>query len=140
MKSKILFCDREMIIEEKNKGFCLNYCQIIDFSADKPYIRVSIIGNRSIYLETSFSELETQLPSFFFRCNRSAIVNLLLVTMYRLCKRKYILSTSFGKEFPVSIQNKKRMKELLFFHKTHNFHSDDCLFCEKAWKNFKINI
>jgi DNA-binding LytR/AlgR family response regulator len=134
MKSKILFCDREMIIEEKNKGICLNYCQIIDFSADKPYIKVSTIDKKSIYLETSLAELETQLPSFFFRCNRSAIVNLLLVTMYRFDKKKYILSAILGKEFPVSLHNKNQFKEILFFYKTHNFRSDDCFSCKEAWK------
>jgi DNA-binding LytR/AlgR family response regulator len=134
MKSRIIFCDREMIIEEKAGGIFLDYRRIIDFSTDKPYIKVSTIDKKYIHLETTLSELETQLPPFFFRCNQSAIVNLLLVTMYRLDKRKYILSTSLEKNFYVSPPNKSKFKEMLFFYKTHHFQSDGCFFCGKAWK------
>ena len=133
MKSKILFNDREMLIEERCKGICLNYRKIIDFTTDKPYIRVSATDKKIIYLDTTLSELEAQLPPFFFRCNQSSIVNLLLITAYRLYKRKYVLSTCFDKEFSVSTQNREKFKELLFFFKTHNFNSEDCLCCKKAW-------
>ena len=133
MKSKILFNDREILIEERSRGICLSYSKITDFSTDKPYIRISTTDKKIIYLDTTLTELETQLPPFFFRCNQSSIVNLLLITTYRLNKRKYILSIGLEKEFSVSTQNRKKFKEILFFYKTNNFYSNNCLCCKKAW-------
>ena len=133
MKSNILFGDQELFIEERTKGICLSYRQIVDFSTDKPYIKVSTTDNKSLYLETTLAELETHLPLFFFRCNQSTIVNLLLVSAYRKDKRKYILSTSLSKEFSVSPQNINLFKEVLTFYKTNQFISNDCISCGKAW-------
>lgn len=38
MKTRVIFGDKALIIEEKSGGTCLNYDQIIDISTDKPYV------------------------------------------------------------------------------------------------------
>jgi DNA-binding LytR/AlgR family response regulator len=115
MKTRIIFCDKELIIEEKSKGTCLNYNQIIDISTNKPYVVISTLEKRQIYLEISLLELEKQLPPFFFRCNQSSIINLLFVNLYETKKKNYILYTVLGKNFTVSPKNKKNFKNKCYY-------------------------
>jgi hypothetical protein len=43
MKSKITYCDKEIIIDETNKTVCLEYSQIAYFSTYKPYVQITIL-------------------------------------------------------------------------------------------------
>ena len=91
------------------------------------------VQRKKIYLEISLLELEKQLPLFFFRCNRSSIVNLLFVNIYETKKKNYILHTVSGKKFPVSLRNRKTFKSKFLYLKQHDFYSENCIMCKRAW-------
>jgi DNA-binding LytR/AlgR family response regulator len=107
MRSKITFCDKEMIIDKKNKVICLSYSKIVDISTNRPYVVISTMDNQSIYLEASLIELEENLPIVFFRCNQSSIINLFHVT----CYKENEIYLVFGKVFILSFAKKKLSKQ-----------------------------
>lgn len=125
MKQNILFYDREMIIEERNRIICLEYNRIVDITTDRPYSVITLSDNKSVSISLSLSTLNENLPAIFSQCNHSSIVNLLHVHSYYKKERIFYLHTKSGKQFRVSPKYKHD-----FFKKIHFAKSQACLFYE----------
>lgn len=137
---KIVFCDKEMIIEDGRKTIFLTYYQIVDITTSRPYIVVTLLNNDKFFIDSSLSQLYAHLPVVFFKCNRSSIINLLHVKLYLKEKRHFKVHTALQKQFCISPQYSDEFKKKLYFIKTHSFFSEDCLSCNKQQGNKNINI
>jgi DNA-binding LytR/AlgR family response regulator len=101
---EIGYGDKEMYIKQSLKIYRLKYENIISISVDRPYIMITI-PDKNIYMETSLTKLETNLPDFFFRCNRKTVVNLMHVLVYKESDGN--LYTNLGKVYNVSFRRRK---------------------------------
>ncbi|WP_080903091.1 LytTR family DNA-binding domain-containing protein [Parabacteroides sp. Marseille-P3160] len=131
-KGNILFCDRELIVEESNKVTCLYYYDILDVVAEAPYTTITTIKNKKVYLETPLSQIAKRLPSVFFQCNRSVIVNLIYVSLYEKEGSFFVLHAALGKKYIISSRKKNVFRERLHYVKTHFFRCEACLSCRNA--------
>lgn len=139
-KENILFGGRELIVEDLNKVTCLYYYDILDVVAEAPYIAITTIENKKIYLDFTLSQLIKDLPCIFFQCNRSAIVNLIHVSLYEKKGSSLFLHVISEKKYKISLRRKSLFFERLHYVKTHFFRYGECLSCRNVTDCDGFNI
>lgn len=114
----------KMSLTGNGKWKAVPYKDIMYLNASNNYNRVFIRDTNIIY-HTSFSlsQLEKMLPSIFFRCHRSVIINLAYVGTINKFQR--FIVTSAGEKLPVA---RERMHLLL--SKLHALDRISVPFCE----------
>jgi len=136
MKSKITYCDKELIIEDPHKIICMGYDQIALISTNKPYLQITTIDRKTIIFDGLIAELKKNLPDFFFCCNRSILVNLLYVTTFeKICNKYQIHITVLDKTINIASEYNDLFKRKLIEIKNCTSLSPLCLFCKKAYSN-----
>jgi DNA-binding LytR/AlgR family response regulator len=101
---KIEYGNKEMRIEWNHKICHLKYEDIMSISADRPY-SVITTPDKKLYMETSLTQMDKNLPDIFFRCSRKEIVNLMYVILYSENEGK--IYTNSGKVYNVSFRQRK---------------------------------
>ncbi len=135
MKKQKIKCDtRGMFIYSNSEIIALKYYDIIAIVTDMPYTVVLAKGHKKgIYIESGLSNIIEELPSVFFLCNQSAIVNLYYLQVYEEKYEQYTLHLNTGLTFKVSRRKKQAFKERLLYLK------ENCsLSCEQLHSCSKI--
>jgi DNA-binding LytR/AlgR family response regulator len=101
---KIEYDYKEMRIKWDHKICRLKYENIMSISADRPY-SVITTPDKKLYMETSLTKMDKNLPDIFFRCSRKEIVNLMYVILYSENEGK--IYTNSGKVYTVSFRQRK---------------------------------
>ena len=111
MMSKIVFYDQKMEITVKNGMVVYCYGELMYVIYDAPYCYLYFADKTKYFIQVSLQYLMDNLPeTTFFRCNRSAIIN---VGYYKGFRTKPPVVVIDDKEFNLSRSNVKdfiRMK------------------------------
>lgn len=104
MNFQIKFDDRIMGISTKSGIETRYYGELMYFIFNKPYCDLYFTGNKKYCVEISLKDLIENLPSgAFFKCKRSAVVNLCYFKAFR--KREREIEMEDGKKIELSKQN-----------------------------------
>jgi DNA-binding LytR/AlgR family response regulator len=139
MNDNLVLCDKEMVVTDSHQFFCLRYNQIIDITTNRPYVVITLLDKREIYVLSSLSKLMQNLPVTFFRCNQSSIVNLWYIKSCMRSGRSLIIHTALEKQFSVSPKYKNLFKDRLYFVKNVSI-DEECVFCKKLLNHIPIGI
>ena len=110
-KNGLIFNDKGLIIQERSKGACLCYCEIVSIREDRPYATILTVTGKRYNVLMSLQKIMEHLPSFFFRCSQSDIVNLLYIKEYESKGQTLLLHTLSNQEVSVSKLNRKSFYE-----------------------------
>ena len=95
-----------MEIPVKNGADARYYGELMYVIYDAPYCKLSFVDNTNYTVETSLQSIIDNLPeATFFKCNRSAVINICYYKGYRL--KPPVIVTDDGKEFNLSRRNVK---------------------------------
>lgn len=103
---------------------------ILYITSDKPYTKITFIDHTYGYVRDSILYFTNNLPSFFFRCNKSTIVNLCYVGDCIYDKSKLSIKLSTDCSFKVSRNRKMDFFKYLMESRKYMFCSH-CINCDK---------
>lgn len=83
---------------------------ILYIVSDKPYIKIAFINGTYFLIKDSLTRFCQKLPFFFFRCNKSEVVNLSYVIEHKFIDSILQVRLQPNMEFTIS-----RRKQLDFF-------------------------
>ena len=104
MKQKILFYDRNMVIQVNQKLITHYYGELMYIKFEKPYCHLFFTGKNNYMVEIRLQTLIDNLPAAaFFKCKRSTIINLCYYKRFQ--KNPPIVVMADGKEIDLSKNN-----------------------------------
>ena len=128
-KTQIQYLEQEMIIEDSNCIFSLQYDIIAYIQYQKPYIIIRLFSGKEHFIYHSLSHFANHLPLAFLACNQSFIVNLLYIQLIKKEDAKLLIFTKDGKKIYVSRRNHKVIQERYYQIKNTSLKCDKCVFC-----------
>lgn len=127
-KPKVIFHRFKMSVPE-GRGFrIIPYADILWLQASGHYTQMALHNdNTSRFIYEPLDELEHHLPSVFYRCHRSAIVNLCHVQSFSKCGIHVN-----GHVLPIAQKNKTKIRHLLEKNERLTFPlCGNCDICDK---------
>ncbi len=121
-KHNVSYNGSEMHIQNKNGSdySSLKYYDIITIITDTPYVTILAKGyEKKIYINYSLSKIIEELPSVFFLCNQSTIINLYYLRLYEEKYSQYTLHLKNGQNFKVSRRRRNAFKDRLLHLKSN---------------------
>ena len=135
----LVFNDNELIIQERSKGVCLRYCELVSIKADRPYVALLTAIGKRYDVSISLQKIMEYLPEFFFRCSQSDIVNLLYVTEYESKGQSLLLHAIPNQTVSVSKLNRKSFYEKYATIRSSYTQCIECLSCKQGSKEENNN-
>lgn len=129
--------DKSVVFEKMKMGIKSHsmwnfyfYSDIIKIITDANYTIVCLM-DKVYYVDTRLKIFEELLPTVFFRCNRSSIINLAYMESIEHKNKKIKIILSNGDEYNVSRALKNTFFTRIKRLKTIIFPCEQCLFCTK---------
>jgi DNA-binding LytR/AlgR family response regulator len=88
---KIIFHEYKIEIIEKSTGYIYYYSDILYIKYYKPLCKIHFVDNRNFYIQYPFNKLLEILPSIFFQCKKSIIINLAKMKIYKFTEMEIIM-------------------------------------------------
>ena len=138
-RNGLIFNDNELIIQERSKGVCLRYCELVSIKADRPYVALLTAIGKRYDVSISLQKIMEYLPEFFFRCSQSDIVNLLYIKKYEPKGQSLLLHAIPNQMVSVSKLNRKSFYEKYVSTRSSYSKCIKCLFCKQGSKEENNN-
>lgn len=95
MKKTEIKCNgKQLVVIEKNRSECIDYCNIIAIHYAEPYLYIRRFYDNEYLIIYSLKELIKFLPESFIFCNKATIVYLIHVNSLKSQGSHYFLQLS----------------------------------------------